>query len=407
MSPEALMVSSVPVPPSAVPAAGAVVGAASGPSGETSGTQGSSASADAPPAPQGGQTSDGASGAANQSAAPASPRSGPSGRPGSSGSAAGNTAGTARTASSAKPPAGSPAAGSEFSQALAQSLAAPARTGASDGAGASRARSGGKADPARSANPDKRTDPVAAAMALVTQAMPMAGAAAGTGGASPPQAGVSGKESATTAITLIAGGSGNGPSALAAGPADKTAALEAAVLAHPAPPAGGSAGPGSAAALAAVQLGATARAVAQTQLAGNAGTALSAPVGTSDWTRQLGSQLTWMSQQGIQSASLQLSPDHLGPLQVSISVHQGQASVWFGAAQPETREALSRAMPELRSMFANQGLALTDSGVSRDAPRDPRGQASAAPLASGIGDDAAAPVAATAISGIGLLDTYA
>ena len=67
---------------------------------------------------------------------------------------------------------------------------------------------------------------------------------------------------------------------------------------------------------------------------------------------------------------MRVSPEHLGPVEVKISVHNGDASVWFGANHPDTRAALEQALPRLREMFANQGLTLTDSGVSRESPRN-------------------------------------
>jgi flagellar hook-length control protein FliK len=136
---------------------------------------------------------------------------------------------------------------------------------------------------------------------------------------------------------------------------------------------------------------------------------LASQVGTSAWSDELGTKLTWMAQQGIQSASLQLSPEHLGPLQVNISVHEGQASVWFGAAQPDTRAALQQSLPQLRQLFANQGLTLADAGVSRESPRGQERQSS------GRSASSAAAIAAvdegsgshvTTTGGLGLLDTY-
>ncbi|MBV8740787.1 MAG: flagellar hook-length control protein FliK [Sinobacteraceae bacterium] len=134
---------------------------------------------------------------------------------------------------------------------------------------------------------------------------------------------------------------------------------------------------------------------------------LRAAVGTPDWNNELGQQLTWMSQKGIDSASLHLSPAHLGPLQVQISVQNGAASVWFGASHADTRAALERALPQLRQMFASQGLALTDSGVSREPPRNATRSNSAQGIAavSAVGAPAGAATAAT-IS-LGLIDTYA
>ena len=96
---------------------------------------------------------------------------------------------------------------------------------------------------------------------------------------------------------------------------------------------------------------------------------LRAPVGTHAWTQQLGDELAWMAQQGRDAASLKLSPEHLGPLEVRISMREGEASVWFGAANADTRSALEQALPRLRELFASQGLALADAGVFREAPR--------------------------------------
>ncbi|MDE2264180.1 MAG: flagellar hook-length control protein FliK, partial [Gammaproteobacteria bacterium] len=138
--------------------------------------------------------------------------------------------------------------------------------------------------------------------------------------------------------------------------------------------------------------------------------ALASPVGTSAWTDELGTKLTWMAHQGIESASLQLSPEHLGPLQVSISVHGGQASVWFGAAQPDTRSALQQSLPQLRQLFASQGLTLADAGVSREPPRGQSRQTSGRPAATVSGITAvnldSAGSRASAAGGLGLLDTY-
>lgn len=134
-------------------------------------------------------------------------------------------------------------------------------------------------------------------------------------------------------------------------------------------------------------------------------------MGTSAWTDELGAKVTWMAHQGIESASLQLSPEQLGPLQVSISVHDGQASVWFGAAQADTRTALEQALPQLRQLFANQGLTLADAGVSREPPRGQSRQQPArtsAPVSGVAAANLDSPGVRTSVAGgLGLVDTYA
>ncbi len=95
------------------------------------------------------------------------------------------------------------------------------------------------------------------------------------------------------------------------------------------------------------------------------------PVGSLAWRDQIAGRVSWMIDNGEQQASLRLSPENLGPLEVRIAVREGEASVWFGASQAETRAALEQAMPRLREMLAGSGLSLTNSGVFSHSPRDP------------------------------------
>jgi flagellar hook-length control protein FliK len=133
------------------------------------------------------------------------------------------------------------------------------------------------------------------------------------------------------------------------------------------------------------------------------------PVGASGWSDEVGGQVLWMAHQGITSASLRLEPEHLGPLEVRISLHDTSASVWFGAHEPETRAALQTALPQLKEMFASQGMTLTDSGVSRESPRDAQSgphsftHSTTVPAAPSDPQAPATPRSARR----GLLDTYA
>jgi flagellar hook-length control protein FliK len=248
---------------------------------------------------------------------------------------------------------------------------------------------------------------LAGALAAIPSSATVPGAPAATTGSSSSSSGGAigaGQSSAAGLSTLLAQnltadpGAGASNSATAGSPA--TAA---------APPAAATAA--AAALTAAAQLPTTSHLGPQHGTSASSNTALSSQVGTGAWTDELGTKLTWMAQQGIESASLQLSPEHLGPLQVNISVHDGQASVWFGAAQADTRAVLQQSLPQLRQLFANQGLTLADAGVSRESPRgqDRRSSARSASSAAAI---AAANLespgsAAAATGGLGLLDTYA
>jgi flagellar hook-length control protein FliK len=136
---------------------------------------------------------------------------------------------------------------------------------------------------------------------------------------------------------------------------------------------------------------------------------LRAAVGTTEWADELGGQLTWMAHHSIGSASLKVSPPDLGPIEVRIAVHGSAASVWFGAAQADTRTALEQALPRLHELFGAQGLALADASVSRESPREQRESPSGAWGGTGAAPAPADSVTqgAAALQHLGLLDLYA
>jgi flagellar hook-length control protein FliK len=88
------------------------------------------------------------------------------------------------------------------------------------------------------------------------------------------------------------------------------------------------------------------------------------PVGAPDWDRQLGERVGVLVDQGMTSAQLKLSPAHLGPLEIRISLQGDQANVWFGTHSHATREALEAAAPRLRELLGGHGYAQV--GVSVD-----------------------------------------
>ena len=82
------------------------------------------------------------------------------------------------------------------------------------------------------------------------------------------------------------------------------------------------------------------------------------------WAQGLGERLLMMADRGLQSATLRLQPEHLGPMEIRISVQDdGSAQVLFSAHHGQTRDALEAAIPRLRDLFAEQGLSLTQANV--------------------------------------------
>jgi flagellar hook-length control protein FliK len=132
------------------------------------------------------------------------------------------------------------------------------------------------------------------------------------------------------------------------------------------------------------------------------------PVGNAQWADEIGSRMTMMVEQGKHTASLRLSPEHLGPLEVRITVNGDQASVQFGAAHVDTRNAIENALPRLREMFASQGMTLSDANVSREPPRQQNQASQSGSSSSGsLGSDDGSTAVSAAQVRLGLFDAYA
>lgn len=91
---------------------------------------------------------------------------------------------------------------------------------------------------------------------------------------------------------------------------------------------------------------------------------LQTPVGSHAWGDELASRIATIATDGLRSASVRLAPEHLGPLDIRISVQGDEATVSFSASHADTRAALEHALPRLREMLASQGLLLTQADVS-------------------------------------------
>lgn len=95
---------------------------------------------------------------------------------------------------------------------------------------------------------------------------------------------------------------------------------------------------------------------------------LTGRVGSPAWDQQLGQKVVWMAAGGDQSATLTLNPPDLGPVQVVLTVTNDQADAAFMSAQPEVRQALEAAMPRLREMMSEAGIAFGSATVSAGTP---------------------------------------
>jgi flagellar hook-length control protein FliK len=123
------------------------------------------------------------------------------------------------------------------------------------------------------------------------------------------------------------------------------------------------------------------------------------------WPQAVAGQVLVLASQRIDTATLRLSPEHLGPVEVRIDLQGQGVNVSFGAEHAETRAALEQAMPQLREAFAGAGLTLGQATVQQHMRRESQ-NAQALPNASAAAADQL-EVSPAVLRAIGLLDEYA
>lgn len=135
---------------------------------------------------------------------------------------------------------------------------------------------------------------------------------------------------------------------------------------------------------------------------------------------ELGAEVRFMVEAGLQQAELHLNPADLGPIQIQLSLNGQAAEISLAAAHGATRESLQQALPVLREMLAEDGLQLAQAGVSAGAGQgfaQDQAQANAQPrqrATASTGEATASPSGAPRTSGAaslragrGMLDLYA
>lgn len=96
------------------------------------------------------------------------------------------------------------------------------------------------------------------------------------------------------------------------------------------------------------------------------GDRIPARVGSQGWDNQISQRIVYMVGKE-QAATLTLNPPDLGPVQIVLNVSNDQASVAFSADQLEVRQALENALPRLREMMSESGIALNNATVDAGA----------------------------------------
>lgn len=136
---------------------------------------------------------------------------------------------------------------------------------------------------------------------------------------------------------------------------------------------------------------------------------------TPGWQQELGDKVVWMAGNQRHFSDLVLNPPNMGTVEVRLHVAGTEAGAQFYAANPDVRHALEQALPRLREMMADAGIALGEAMVSNQSfsqRDDASAQSGRDGATNGPGSDIDGVAGVTAAAGRlpvvkGLLDYYA
>jgi flagellar hook-length control protein FliK len=87
-------------------------------------------------------------------------------------------------------------------------------------------------------------------------------------------------------------------------------------------------------------------------------------VGSPNWDTALGDKVVWIVGAQTQNAELHLNPPSLGPLEIRVSMSDGQANLSFMTQHAAVREAIEAATPKLREMMGDNGINMGSMSVN-------------------------------------------
>jgi flagellar hook-length control protein FliK len=132
---------------------------------------------------------------------------------------------------------------------------------------------------------------------------------------------------------------------------------------------------------------------------------ISVPVHDRHWSQAMAAQILVLTDQRIESATLRLTPEHLGPVDVRIDIADSKVNVSFGAAHSDTRAALELALPRLREVLAGAGLTLGEASVQQQMRRGSQNRGDGARAVAGVADQSTAAMISVRRM-LGVIDEY-
>jgi len=89
---------------------------------------------------------------------------------------------------------------------------------------------------------------------------------------------------------------------------------------------------------------------------------------TAQWTAETAERIVWHAGRAHEKVELQLTPPHLGKVEVTLQLANDQLTAQFVAASQATRDVLDQAMPRLRELLQQAGIELGQTFVGNQGP---------------------------------------
>ena len=102
----------------------------------------------------------------------------------------------------------------------------------------------------------------------------------------------------------------------------------------------------------------------------------------SGWNEAFNQRVIFMTHNNINSASISINPENLGPIQVQLQMDANQqTSIHFIANNPEVRQIITDSIQQLGAIFDQSGIQLGQTSVSSQS-RNPEGKEQKTPYQS-------------------------
>jgi flagellar hook-length control protein FliK len=137
---------------------------------------------------------------------------------------------------------------------------------------------------------------------------------------------------------------------------------------------------------------------------------VNAALDSANFPQGLAERVSWVVDNNLSGAKLQVNPPQLGPIELQIAVQGDRAQVWMSTHSTVTRDALESSVPKLREMLGAQGFGDVQVDISQRSFQER--SAYAPPYEWVPASDRAAPSVAAAPSAtgrisLGAVDAYA